>query len=244
MQDATLQQIVDHAARAFPLEACGLIINTGYGYQVVECVNKSHEPEQSFLIDPLVYAAHAERIAAIYHSHPNRSPEPSAADIASAERCNVPFMIIGYPSEQIYTYTPQGILPAPYEGRAFVYGVMDCLSLVSDFYRHELGIVIHDGERKQWQWWLDAAHQHAFINGFIAQGFEVVADLQVNDLVIMTTGGGPCPNHAAIYRGDSMILHHPSHSTDSRIEMYGQYWRQATHCYLRYTAPVLSGVEA
>jgi proteasome lid subunit RPN8/RPN11 len=235
MNDANLQLIIDHVARAFPQEACGLIFKTGYGYQVLECANLSHDPEHSFMIDPMLYAVHADHIAAVYHSHPNRSPEPSAGDIASAERCNVPFMIIGYPSEEIFTYTPKGILPAPYEGRSFVYGVMDCLSLVSDYYRHELGIIINDGERKQWQWWLDPANQHAFVNGFIAEGFNVVTDLRPGDLIIMNTGGSPCPNHAAIYMGDSCILHHPSRGTPSRVEMYGQYWRQNTHCYLRYS---------
>jgi|APLak6261664640_1056046.scaffolds.fasta_scaffold03883_3 NlpC/P60 family. len=230
----SLKLIIDHAARVFPQEACGLILKTGYSLQVLECENISHEPEQAFLIDPLLYAAHAEHIAAVYHSHPNRTPEPSAADIASAERCNLPFVIVSYPGEELYTYTPKGILPAPYEGRTFVYGVMDCLSLVADYYRNELGIVIGDGDRKRWGWWLDAANQHEFVNGFKRSGFIEVDILQPNDLIIMTLGGGPCPNHAAIYVGDSCILHHPSRDTNSRIEMYGQYWRQTTHCYLRY----------
>lgn len=233
--DINLQQIINHAARAFPQEACGLIFKTGYGYQVLECANLSHEPEKSFLIDPMLYAVHADHIAAVYHSHPNRSPEPSVADIASAERCNMPFLIVSYPSQELYTYTPQGVLPAPYEGRGFVYGVMDCLSLVADYYRHELGIIIDEGERKQWQWWLDTANLYAFVNGFKAQGFGVVEDLQPDDLIIMSLQS-PCPNHAAIYKGDSLILHHASVSSPSRIEMYGQYWRQNTHCYLRHAS--------
>lgn len=234
MNELILQQITAHAARAFPQEACGLIFKTGYGYQVLECANMSHQPEQSFLIDPMLYAVHAAHIAAVYHSHPNRSPTPSAADIASSERCNVPFLIISYPGEQLHTYTPQGILPAPYEGRDFVYGVMDCLSLVADYYRHELGIIINDGTRKEWGWWNDTANLHAFVNGFKAEGFETVEQPQLNDLVIMALRA-PCPNHAAIYMGDSRILHHPSTGTPSRIEMYGQYWRQNTHCTMRYT---------
>jgi proteasome lid subunit RPN8/RPN11 len=231
--DINLQLIINHAARAFPQEACGLIFKTSYGYQVLECANIHPEPEQSFLIDPVLCAVHANNIAAVYHSHPNRSPEPSAADIASAERCNVPFLILSYPGEELYTYTPQGILPAPYEGRSFVYGVMDCLSLVADYYRHELGIIINDGTRKQWQWWLAPINHNAFVNGFMADGFVVVDDLQPNDLVIMSLRS-PCPNHAAIYLGDSRILHHASVDSPSRIEMYGQYWRQNTCCYLRY----------
>jgi proteasome lid subunit RPN8/RPN11 len=232
MSDRILQQITSHAARDFPREACGLVLQTSYDYQLLECANLSHEPETSFLIDPLVYASHVGKIAAVYHSHPNRGPEPSAADIASSERCNVPFLILGYPGEEIHVYTPTGILPAPYEGRDFVYGVMDCLSLVADYCRHELGIIINDGTRKQWAWWTDTANLHAFVNGFKSQGFEVVEELQSNDIIIMALGS-PCPNHAAIYMGDSRILHHPGTGSPSRVEMYGQYWRQNTHCYTR-----------
>lgn len=234
MQDQVLSQIIAHAERVFPLEACGLLINTGYNQTVIECENVSHEPDNSFLINPLVYAQWAEQITCVYHSHPNRSPEPSSADIASAERCNVPFMIVSVPSYAVFTYKPTGILPAPYEGRQFVYGVMDCLSLVSDYYQHELQIQIRDGERKCWDWWQDPQYESAFINGFIANGFIKVKELQDNDLIIMNLGGGPCANHAAIYQGNNTLLHHPSATCDSRVEMYGQYWRQNTVCYLRH----------
>lgn len=234
MQNKTIQAILEHAYQQFPKEACGLLLDTGYGVEVLRCENISHQPEQEFLIDPLVYAQQAERISAVYHSHPNRSPEPSEADIYSAERCNVPFLIVGLPSEEIYTYTPKGIKPAYYEGRHFCYGVVDCLSLVVDYYRNELAIEIDDGQRKRWNWWLDSAYLNDFIDGFKRQGFKAVDELQKNDVIIMQLGGGPCPNHAAIYQGANLILHHPSAETDSRVEVYGQYWRQSTVCYLRH----------
>ncbi len=233
MQDQVLSQIIEHAERVFPREACGLIINTGYSYIVIECDNESHEPDNSFLINPLIYAQWADKLACVYHSHPNRSPEPSPADIASSERCNVPFMIVGIPTNEVFVYKPTGILPAPYEGRQFIYGVMDCLSLVSDYYQHELQIIINDGERKSWEWWQDPQHENAFINGFLANGFITVTELQPDDIIIMSLGGY-CPNHAAIYQGNNTILHHPSRQCNSRIEMYGQYWQQNTVCYLRH----------
>ncbi len=233
MQDQVLSQILAHAERDFPNEACGLIINTGYSYTVIECINTSHEPESSFLIDPLIYAQWVDQIACVYHSHPNQSAKPSPADIASSERCNVPFMIVSVPSGEVFTYTPSGVLIAPYEGRQFVYGVMDCLNLVSDYYRHKLKIIINDGDRKAWGWWKDDQHETAFIDGFIENGFAKVDELQPDDVIVMRLGGG-CPNHAAIYYGDNMILHHPSRNCNSRIEMYGQYWQQNTVCYLRH----------
>lgn len=233
MDNKIIDQITAHAARAFPHECCGLILNVGGSIFILECENQSHEPEKSFLIDPMTFALHAAAVVAIYHSHPNRAPTPSQADIASAERCNVPFLILSYPGSEIYTYTPQGIGPQPYEGRAFVYGVMDCLSLVSDYYQQEFGIYLNDGERKRWEWWLDPENAHAFIDGFKNAGFFEIDRPEAGDVVIMQIQS-PCPNHAAIYLGDSVILHHPGEKNMSRAEMYGHYWRHNTVCYLRH----------
>ena len=231
--DKIITQITAHAARDFPREACGLILKSGGSHTVLVCDNCSHEPTQSFLINPLVFAEHDGNVAAVYHSHPNRSPLPSPADVLSAERCGVPFLIIGYPSEQIYTYSPRGTKPDTYEGREFVYGVNDCLSLVTDYYFYELGIVIDDGQRKSWGWWHDADNQHDFINGFINQGFARVDAPKENDIIIMQTSGGQCPNHAAIYLGDNTLLHHPALGSLSCKELYGQYWRSTTVAILR-----------
>lgn len=231
MNDAIIEQIKAHAARVFPLEACGLILTIGGSLSVLECDNQSHQPEQSFLIDPLLQAQYHGKIAAVYHSHPNRSAAPSAADIASAERCNLPFLIVNYPECEWHSYTPRGVLPAPYVGRSFVYGVMDCLSLVSDFYRHELSIDLKDGERKDYGWWHHVEHYHAMVNGFKSAGFQRVDVPQVNDIVVMQLQG-VCPHHVGIYRGDNVILHHATGL--SREEMYNQYWRNRTVCFLRH----------
>jgi len=229
-----LKEILKHVKEQFPKEACGLILDNKHGTVIIPCENISETPERAFLIDPLVYAAYSDRITAVYHSHPGRSPEPSMADIASAERCNLPFMIISYPSEEIFTYTPDGRLPAPYEGRYFIYGVLDCLSLVADYYKFELAIKLPAGTRKQWHWWFDETNYTAFIDGFKEAGFVEVKEPKKNDLIIMTTGNFPCPNHAAIYLGDNLILHHAGTESPSRIESYGQFWRQSTNCFLHY----------
>ncbi len=242
MHDAVLEKIKAHAAREFPREACGLILGGHGNAQVIECENLSPNPEQSFLIDPLLQVQYQGLITAVYHSHPNGSAEPSAGDIASAERCNLPFFILSYPAGQMHVYKPRGILPAPYEGREFVYGVLDCLNLVSDYCWHELGIDLNDGDRKKWGWWEDVGNMDAFINGFLAAGFQRVERPQINDVVIMQLRGAVCPNHAAIYMGDSRILHHPGASCLSRLEMFGQYWRQSLVCYLRHVSQLSDGV--
>ncbi|MBA4152635.1 MAG: hypothetical protein C0509_08740, partial [Acinetobacter sp.] len=133
-------------------------------------------------------------------------------------------------------YWPQGHkLPLPYEGRPFVYGVLDCLSLVTDYYQNEIGITLNDGERKAWGWWLDAGNQHALVNGLINQGFVPVDKPAIDDVIVMQIGGGPCPNHLALYQGNGRILHHPHVGARSGQELYGFYWRQNTVKALRHS---------
>lgn len=237
MNPNIIDQITHQAAIHFPREACGFILDIAGQPQLLPCENISHQPERSFLIEPMLFAQHSGHIKAVYHTHPNQKPTPSVADIASAERCGVPFLILSYPGSEIHTYTPSGMLPAPYEGRPFVYGVLDCLSLVIDYYRHEFGIEINDGERKRWEWWQDIDNFYEFVGGFKNQGFFEVDRPAVGDVVIMQVRG-LCPNHAAIYCGDSVILHHPSEGNLSKFDMYGHYWRKNTVCFLRHTSRV------
>jgi len=240
MEDKILKQIIAHAERAFPNEACGFIIDNGAGHSVIECENvappkdeNNPGPTQTFLIEPMVYAQYAKRITAVYHSHPNRSPEPSEADKASSQRSGLPFVIVGYPSEEIYTYYPDSKSQLPYEGRHFVYGVMDCLNLVSDYYRQEFGILIGDNDRKKWDWWQDPANSNALIGGFEKKGFVKVPEPKEGDVVVMQLQA-QCPNHVAIYLGGSIILHHTSLKNLSRSEIYNHHWRHNTVCFLRH----------
>lgn len=244
MDNKINEQIIKHAERVFPLEACGLILDTGGNTVVLECENIAPPrdevnpgPEASFLIDPLTFAMNSKNVIAVYHSHPNRSPKPSEADMAAAERCKLPFLIISYPSGEMFTYTPHNRAPAAYEGRSFVYGVMDCLTLVADYYHQEFGLSLNEGDRKVWGWWEDSANANAFINGFKAQGFVEVSEPRKGDLVIMNLQS-IYPNHAAIYMGNSVILHHPTQSSLSISEVYGHYWRKHTSCFLRHTSTI------
>jgi proteasome lid subunit RPN8/RPN11 len=235
MANDILQTILEHAERDFPREACGLIIQVGEQLQALAMDNLSDDPEHSFVIDPLKFAQYAEHIVSVYHSHPNKSPAPSQADIDSAERCNLPFVIVGYPSGEVFTYKPKGGQVSPYIGRQFVYGVSDCVTLVVDYYQQEFGIVLDDSIHLARDWYQDVGNYDRLKNAFIQRGFAVVDELKPNDLVVMQLAG-QCPNHVAVYLGDNRIIHHPSETTLSRSEMYGAYWRHNTAFYLRHEA--------
>ena len=235
MANDILQTILAHAERDFPREACGLIVQVGDVLQALPMENLSDEPEHSFVIDPLQFAHYAEHIVSVYHSHPNKSPQPSQADIDSAERCNLPFVIVGYPSCEVFTYKPKGGQVSPYIGRQFIYGVSDCVNLVVDYYQQELGIALDDSIHLARDWYQDVANYDRLKNALIQRGFALVDDLKANDVIVMQLGG-QCPNHLAVYLGDNRILHHASETGLSRAEMYGAYWRHNTAFYLRHEA--------
>ena len=84
--------ILNEAARAFPDEACGLLLGRdGRIEQAVSAANVHPSPGTHFEIDPqaLIDAHRAARhggpeVIGYYHSHPTGPAEPSATDRARA----------------------------------------------------------------------------------------------------------------------------------------------------------------
>lgn len=94
MDEAVALSILAAAARAHPLEACGLLIGPAGGKVAVGTVarNIAADPAHRFEIDP-GHLARWQRLAreqgmcilGCWHSHPDGSPVPSAADRAGAD---------------------------------------------------------------------------------------------------------------------------------------------------------------
>ena len=95
-----LKAMADAAEAAYPAEACGLIIGRGKGQlvrvtAVVPAPNLLAASGDRFELDPAVRirverdlreAGGKDRIIGHYHSHPDGSADPSAADRAAAKR--------------------------------------------------------------------------------------------------------------------------------------------------------------
>jgi len=67
---------------------------------------------------------------------------------------------------------------------------------------------------------------------FLLQGFEQVKEPQVGDVILISVGAN-VPNHAAIYVGDQMVLHHAPKRLSKR-DLYDGYWLKHTHSIWRY----------
>lgn len=84
--------LIEEAARAHPLECCGLLLGQGVAITAAHAVRNIHpDPARHFELDPatLIAAHRAARgggpqVLGYYHSHPNGLARPSATDQAEA----------------------------------------------------------------------------------------------------------------------------------------------------------------
>lgn len=239
LQETTEQEIRSHAEECFPNECCGLIAVVKGKERYFRCENKSSEPGQQFIISDADRAAVDEQgeIIAVVHSHPNEPARPSMADKVSCEESELTWYIVhvsvpdgGLSPEasEIYRHDPSNFA-APLIGRPFVHGVLDCYALIRDYYELEMGVTLPNFPRDN-KWWEKG--QTLYMDHFAECGFEPVkGEIKPGDVILMQSRS-PTPNHAAIYIGNTQILHH-FYSRLSGREVYGGYWREITRMVIR-----------
>ena len=220
-----------HAQEAFPRESCGLLVIRKGREVYWPCRNIGVGTDQ-FVLHPEDYA-HADeqgQIVAVVHSHPGLPCTPSQADRVACEASGLPWHIVSIPNGEWTSLEPTGYV-APLVGREWSHGVLDCYALVRDWFRAERGIDLPNFARFD-DWWKRG--QNLYLDNFAQAGFAVVEpdELQTGDCLLMQVAS-PVPNHAAVYLGDGLILHHLQGRLSSR-DVYGGYWQKITTHTLRY----------
>lgn len=220
-----------HGAAEYPRECCGLVVIFKGRQQYQPCRNIAEGTDQ-FAMHPDDYAdADAKgEIVAVIHSHPNMPPVPSQADRVSCEQTGLAWFIVGIPTLAWGDLYPTGYI-APLVGRQWSHGVLDCYSIIRDWYKQERGIELLDFERHD-GWWLRGENLYA--ENFEKAGFRDVPvnDLQAGDVILMQVGS-PVINHGAVYIGDGLILHHVQTRLSTR-DVYGGFWQKNTIKVVRY----------
>jgi cell wall-associated NlpC family hydrolase len=214
---------LEHALKAMPMEACGVVI-IERGHEVfVPCRNLS--PIQNYFeIHPDDYAAAEDRgaVVRIVHSHCFASATPSEVDRVVCEQTKLPWSIVSVPNGTWFDFCPEGY-QAPLVGRQWAHGVLDCYSLIRDYYSLTLGIEIPDFER-EFEWWNKG--QNLYVENFESAGFRQIPqkEIQKHDVIIMQIQS-PVANHGAIYLGDDLMLHHLHRRLSCRDVFLGYYKR-------------------
>ncbi|WP_115530259.1 C40 family peptidase [Xanthomonas campestris] len=239
MEHATLLAIQAHAAAEYPRECCGLIVAAAGGEIYVPCLNVATTPSEHFIISKhdSTAAEDAGEIVALVHSHPDASAHPSDADRVQCEANGWPWHIIsvgqidGVPEcGEVQTIQPSGYV-APLVGRQFAHGLLDCYTLVRDFYARELGIELSQYERAD-DWWNNGGDLYS-LERLQAEGFsEIQDDPQRGDMIVMQIRA-PVPNHAGVYLGEGQMLHHLADRLSARVP-YGGYWADRTVRVVRH----------
>jgi proteasome lid subunit RPN8/RPN11 len=229
INETNLEILKGHAALEYPRECCGLLIVSKGKQKYIQCTNLSKTSEH-FIISPEDYAKAEDtgEVLAIVHSHPNASPNPSQADLVSCEKTGLPWIIISWPSGTTHTFYPNGYKP-PLMGRTFVYGVLDCYTIVRDYYKEVLNIDLKDPDRGEDGWWNKG--QNLYLDNAESFGFvRVFEDPKPHDVILMAVAS-PVPSHAAVYLGDNIILHHQEGRLSTKDVYTGWYRKVTTHVF-------------
>ncbi len=108
LNETQAREIVQHARRDAPREACGLIAGkANIAQRIIPLPNAASDPEKRYLIDPSAYiktltALEKEGLSLVgfYHSHPKGDPIPSPTDIREAAYPDAVYVIAGLRGEK------------------------------------------------------------------------------------------------------------------------------------------------
>jgi proteasome lid subunit RPN8/RPN11 len=234
-QPDQLEKIKAAALSVYPHEMCGLLT----AHDFIPCDNLHETPKKAFIIDPLVIRKHAGLITGIVHSHTRKAsrPEvfdlrtPSYRDMVGAQKSGVPWFIVGTEGE---TVTPPVRIPRVpsnvYLERQFIWFINDCYTLVQDYYRFELGIVLQ-GHKADFDFRSHDKLDGIFDRYLLDYGFKAYQTLDgiKNGDVLLLSNGGHQRNHLGIYH-DGQVLHQDLLSILQPLE----YFIGGIHAVLKY----------
>jgi len=223
-----------HAEECLPDESCGLLALIKGEEKYWPCKNLSVENFDYFIIDPDDWAECEDtgEIIGLVHSHPTGSIYPSETDKASCEFIGLKWHIYSPLIKDWYSFEPSGWQPDSLYGRQWSWGIMDCWSLICDYYKEKLNIEIKKWSRPKTI--KDFAKNPEFEYALPKLNFKEVdpQDIQINDVLLME-GIYNKLNHVALYIGDQTILHHVIGKLSCR-EIFDLQYQKLTKKVYRY----------
>ena len=226
--------IKTQAINLLPNECCGFIIldHRTKKARTYPCDNIAESPRVEFAIDPkkFIEAEKEGEIIGYYHSHTLVDEQFSEADKVNAEALALPMWVYSTWTNKFNFYTPSNY-KTPLLGRVFQWGILDCWTLVVDYYKQTLNITLENN-------WLRNSHLDVEQHDYFTKNYENVGlvahteELKEHDVLFMKCNS-KIVNHCGVYLGNQILLHHPGYKLSQRT-LYGSYWKKITHLKLRH----------
>lgn len=215
-----------HILKEYPFESCGYIKDGIF----IPVKNESPNPVTSFVFSKEVsIELDGFRIEAIIHSHTMRSyfgdPRlPTKLDMHNQEVWKVPWGIVhcdGNTVSELLWFGP----PSTKEllGRSYMCNLLDCYTIVRDYYWQKLKIVLPIYPREQH--WVDN-EPNLLDKSWEGHGFRKLEPNEVlieHDIILFSIGSY-FPNHLGVYLGEEKFLHHLL-QRESNVDTLGR-WKK------------------
>lgn len=209
-----IEEFCQHAISQYPKECIGYIDGDGVYHKLQ---NISANPKLSASIRPNIMAGLLanDKISILCHSHPDGPDCPSEADMLSQIELDIPFAIVTTNGEACAKpfIWGEGLFDGrPIIGRPFRHGVNDCYDLLRALFLRSHDILLPQFARG-WEWWLPnyEGSKNLYREGFSQAGFiEANKEFPLAGDVWLASIRSNEPNHAGVYLGNGLCIHHPS----------------------------------
>ena len=203
-------EAVKHAEECMPQESCGLLAIIKGEKTYWPCKNIAESGFEYFVIDPDDWAECEDtgEIIGVVHSHPNDPAIRSDNDKASCEHLGLPWFIYSPHMKEWSSFKPSGWKSPSLIGRTFVWGVHDCWSVVTDWYKEtkHINIPYWNRPKKIKDFLANPEFEDALPKlNFLKQ--ENNDQIEVGDVLLFQSITKNL-DHVAVYIGDNMILNH------------------------------------
>lgn len=204
-------RLQDHAVEAYPQECMGYVKDGEY--HRLDNISKTPEANARISSEDMVRLMEIEPDA-ICHSHPHGPNCPSMQDMVFQEQTDCPHAIVSTDGKGCYPVFMYGDMlekPGPL-GRSFHYGIRDCYDIIRDTFKVAFEIDLPNFPR-DWEWWSEKNRNGGdgmYLENFRKAGFhEIDRNLEAKDGdVFLMKVLSQIPNHAGIYIGNGLMLHH------------------------------------
>lgn len=215
------QILIDTAKKEFPKEMCGVLIENNGNIEFKQCENLSKEPTELFEIDSSVLIDF--NVVAIVHSHTNGRNYLSKYDMRNQRVTDLKWVLVC--GDEVIEYRSI----EPLLGRPFEFNKQDCYNLFRDCYM--LAGSDHLPEFEYPDNWYEQG-MNLYIDRLPEYGFKKVDNIEIGDVLLFQIGSD-IPNHAGVYIGEQLFIHHSIERLSKR-DMLGGYWLKNLHSIWRF----------